>query len=112
MFVLFFFFFELPETKRYIKGKSAPHLTPTPVSVAYGGSEVYHEGAFEVLRFDPDSMELVRSAYGEIPEGRTPVGGGWESDGRILYHGLGEVDGVLVPGKTAPVSLAFVSNIA
>lgn len=73
---------------------------------------MYHEGAFEVLRFDPDSMELVRSAYGEIPEGRTPVGGGWESDGRILYHGLGEVDGVLVPGKTAPVSLAFVSNIA
>lgn len=84
--------------------KSAPHLTPTPVSVAYGGSENYHDGAFEVLRYNPDNMELVTAANGEIPEGRTPVGGGWEQDGRMLYHGLGLVENVWVPGKTAEVA--------
>ncbi|KAF9078619.1 hypothetical protein BDP27DRAFT_1206961 [Rhodocollybia butyracea] len=82
--------------------KSAPHISPTPCSVPYGGQEVYHEGAFEVLRFDPETMELVGSSNGEVPWGRNPVGGGWEEDGRMLYHGLAEVNGVRIPGKTAP----------
>ncbi|KAF9078620.1 hypothetical protein BDP27DRAFT_1356444 [Rhodocollybia butyracea] len=80
---------------------SAAH-PPLAVLCSVWGREISHEGPFEVLRYDPQTMELVRSANGEVPWGRTPVGGGWEEDGRTLYHGLAHVEGVRVPGKTAP----------
>jgi len=45
-------------------------------------------------------MEWVPTQNGEIPPGRRPVEGGYESNGEKLYHALGNIDGVDVPGKT------------
>ena len=45
-------------------------------------------------------MEWVQTKNGEIPPGRRPVEGGYESGGEKLYHALGNIDGVDVPGKT------------
>lgn len=45
-------------------------------------------------------MELVPTSYGNIPHGRRPVEGGYEDHGGRLYHAVGLVHGVKVPGKT------------
>jgi hypothetical protein len=45
-------------------------------------------------------MEWVPTRDGEIPPGRRPVEGGYEANGKKLYHALGDIDGVDVPGKT------------
>lgn len=82
--------------------KVAPRL-PCPCSVAYGGTEVSHNGRFDLLPFDPSTMELVRTSDGHIPQGRRPVEGGYEEGGNALYHGIAVriKDGkeVRVPGK-------------
>jgi len=79
--------------------KIGPHLQPF-VSVAYGGVEYAHHGRFDLLPFVPQTMEWVRSSFGQIPPGRRPIEGGYEEDGAKLYHGLALVNGVRVPGKT------------
>jgi len=45
-------------------------------------------------------MEWVRTSGGRIPSGRRPVEGGYEESGEKLYHAVGLVKGVKVPGKT------------
>ncbi|KAG5644380.1 hypothetical protein DXG03_008608 [Asterophora parasitica] len=80
--------------------KIGQHLQPF-VSVAFGGGEYGPEGRYDLLPFNPDTMEWVATSYGQIPEGRRPIEGGYEDHGAKLYHGLAEVDGVKVPGKTA-----------
>ncbi|KAL1724254.1 hypothetical protein EV715DRAFT_244731 [Schizophyllum commune] len=44
-------------------------------------------------------MEWVPARDGKLPEGRRVVEGGYESSGAKLYHALGVVNGVKVPGK-------------
>jgi len=78
--------------------KIGPHLEP-PCQVAYGGGELGHWGRYDLLPFDPNTMEWVHTEYGRIPYGRRPVEGGYE-DGGKLYHALAPVNGVQVPGKT------------
>lgn len=88
-------------------GKIAPHLAENILlygcrgiaHVVYGTEEIIHTGRFDVLPFDPQSMELVRTQEGHLPPGRRPVQGGYEENGALLYHALAEVDGVKVPGK-------------
>lgn len=46
------------------------------------------------------NMEWVPTSEGKIPKGRRPIEGGYESNGVKLYHALGVIDGVNVPGKT------------
>ncbi|KAK0215955.1 hypothetical protein EDD85DRAFT_962501 [Armillaria nabsnona] len=60
------------------------------------------QGAFDLLPFNPDTMELVRTSEGHVPDGRRPIKGGYEEDGASLYHGLVECKGYRVPGKTSP----------
>ncbi|KAG2157879.1 uncharacterized protein EDB93DRAFT_731523 [Suillus bovinus] len=79
--------------------KIAPHL-PIPCHVPYGSTEVEHEGRYDLLPFDPATMEWVRTSHGRIPYGRDPVDGGYEETGQHLYHAMGRVNGTLVPGKT------------
>ncbi|OAX40644.1 hypothetical protein K503DRAFT_737060 [Rhizopogon vinicolor AM-OR11-026] len=79
--------------------KIAPHLSP-PCHVPYGGSEVAHNGRYDLLPFDPDTMEWVLTSFGRIPPMRDPVQGGYEENGAKLYHALARVQGTLVPGKT------------
>ncbi|KAF8896366.1 hypothetical protein BD779DRAFT_1668169 [Infundibulicybe gibba] len=45
-------------------------------------------------------MEFVPTSHGVIPPGRRPIEGGYEETGAKLYHGVGTVNGVKVPGKT------------
>ena len=79
--------------------KIGPHLRPFP-SVPYGGEEYKHQGRFDLLPFRKDLMEWVRTSGGRIPSGRRPVEGGYEETGEKLYHAVGLVKGVKVPGKT------------
>ncbi|KAK7033122.1 DUF3421 domain-containing protein [Favolaschia claudopus] len=81
--------------------KIGPHLYPSPCMVPYGGSEMAHQGRYDLLLFDPLTMEWVTTSEGRIPEGRTPIEGGYEETIREkLYHACARVNGILVPGKT------------
>jgi len=79
--------------------KIGPHLNPF-ASVPYGGGEYAHQGRFDLLPFRNDQMEWVRTSGGMIPPGRRPIEGGYEEDGNKLYHAVGVVSGVKIPGKT------------
>ncbi|PFH52958.1 hypothetical protein AMATHDRAFT_138897 [Amanita thiersii Skay4041] len=74
---------------------------PSHAVVAYGGQEHPHNGRYDLLPFVPEQMEFVRTSYGQIPPGRRPIEGGYEETGHKLYHAVGTVNGVRVPGKTA-----------
>ncbi|KAF8910636.1 hypothetical protein CPB84DRAFT_1672534, partial [Gymnopilus junonius] len=78
--------------------KIGPHLQSF-VSVPYGGGEHVHNGRYDLLPFRPDLMEWVPTSHGRIPPGRRPVEGGYEEDGSRLFHAVGLVNGVKVPGK-------------
>ncbi len=80
--------------------KIRPH-PPVICSVPFGGREIAHEGRYDLLPFDPDTMEFVRTSYGSIPDGRRPVEGGYEEDGTPLYHGVAMFNGIRIPGKTS-----------
>ncbi|KAI4520695.1 hypothetical protein K525DRAFT_248388 [Schizophyllum commune Loenen D] len=69
-------------------------------SVPYGGTELLHTGRYELLPFLPMQMEWVKTSNGRVPEGKKAVDGGYESSGHKLYHALGMINGVRVPGKT------------
>jgi len=79
--------------------KIGPHLNPHAL-VPYGGGEHAHHGRYDLLPYDPHQMEFVRTAHGQIPVGRRPIEGGYEDNGAKLYHAIGVVNGVRVPGKT------------
>jgi len=79
--------------------KIGPHLSPF-ASLPYGGVEHGHHGRFDLLPFVPQTMEFVHTSYGRIPPGRRPIEGGYEENGGKLYHAIGQVNGVRVPGKT------------
>jgi len=79
--------------------KIAPRLSP-PCRVPYGGGEHEHHGRYDLLPFQPQLMEWVSTSYGQIPQGRRPIEGGYEDHGAKLYHALASVSGIMVPGKT------------
>lgn len=80
--------------------KIVPKLQNQPCRVAYAGSEVVHEGRYDLLPFVPALMEFVPASNGHVPHGRKPVKGGFEQNGIELYHAVAAIDGVKVPGKT------------
>ncbi len=77
---------------------------PAPCSVVVDDAVISHEGRYDLLQFNPDTMELVRASEGRIPAGRRPVKGGYEEDGMPLYHGIAIYpnDRHRIPGKTSP----------
>lgn len=79
--------------------KIGPHLSPA-AHVPYGGAEYLHHGRYDLLPFVPQQMEWVRTSHGRIPNGRRAIEGGYEEHGGKLYHALGTVAGLKVPGKT------------
>ncbi|KAI0303833.1 hypothetical protein B0F90DRAFT_1709420 [Multifurca ochricompacta] len=79
--------------------KIAPNLR-SPCCVPYGGGEFAHQGRYDLLPFVPEQMEFVQTSHGHIPPGRRPVKGGFENTGAELYHGVADINGVKVPGKT------------
>ncbi|KAI6025201.1 hypothetical protein BKA83DRAFT_4471958 [Pisolithus microcarpus] len=79
--------------------KIAPQLIPA-CRVPYGGVELEHHGRYDLLPFNPEMMVWVSTSHGQIPHGVNPVKGGYEENGAPLYHAIGVVDGVRVPGKT------------
>ena len=74
-----------------------PSLNP-PCRVLSGGGELEHHGRYDLLPITQD-MEWVPTKHGEMPPGRRPVEAGYESSGEKLYHALGLVESVYVPGK-------------
>jgi Protein of unknown function (DUF3421) len=80
--------------------KIVPKIQNHPCRVSYGGTELAHEGRYDLLPFVPALMEFVPTSNGHVPHGRTPVKGGFEQNGTELYHAVAVIDGVKVPGKT------------
>ncbi|KAF8920299.1 hypothetical protein CPB85DRAFT_1274436 [Mucidula mucida] len=78
--------------------KVVPRLA-NPCSVAFGGREMSHNGRYDLLPFDPATMELVPASKGQVPVGRRLVEGGYEENGNALFHGVASVRGTRVPGK-------------
>ena len=78
--------------------KITPSLYP-PCRVTHGGGEVEYHARFDLLPITQD-MEWVPTRNGQVPPGRRPIEGGYEVNGGKLYHALGLVQGVHVPGKT------------
>ena len=56
---------------------------------------------FSVLPFDGTNMELVPTSRGAIPQGRRPVEGNYDEQGRKLYHAMLYVVGRQFPGMCA-----------
>lgn len=73
----------------------------TPVRLAYRGKEIVHNGVYEVLKVDEDTMEWVDARNGRLPRGRAPVEGGYDREGRRLYYAVTTINGFRVPGETA-----------
>ena len=71
-----------------------------PCRVPFGGSEIRHNGRFDLLPFDPETMEWVPASLGRTPTDRRPVRGGYEQNGARLYHAIATVKSTRVPGKT------------
>ena len=74
-----------------------PSLNP-PCRVLFSGGETEHHGRYDLLPVS-QHMEWVPTKNGQIPPGRCPIEGGYESNGDKLYHALGFFQGVYVPGK-------------
>lgn len=93
--------------------KICPRLDP-PCRVPYGGSEVEHQGRYDLLPFDKETMVWVPTSLGRIPAHRRPVQGGYEENGARLYHAMATVRDVRVPGKTGEhlVSVVFLYMLA
>ncbi|EGN99170.1 hypothetical protein SERLA73DRAFT_90421 [Serpula lacrymans var. lacrymans S7.3] len=89
----------LPNLSSVHPCKVCPCLSP-PCRVPYGGTEVEHQGRYDLLPYDEILMEWVPTSLGRIPHGRRPVEGGYEENGAKLYHALAWVQGVRTPGKT------------
>ncbi|KZV73088.1 hypothetical protein PENSPDRAFT_575012 [Peniophora sp. CONT] len=73
----------------------------TPVRLAYRGKEIVHNGVYEVLKVDEDTMEWVDAKNGRSPRGRAPVEGGYDREGRRLYYAVTTIRGCKVPGETS-----------
>lgn len=75
------------------------HIDQQPCKFAHEGTTVMTcSGPYCILPYLHDRMILVGAANGEVPAGRTPVEGGRDKDGRLLYHAVGCVaDGPLWP---------------
>jgi len=80
--------------------KVVPKLT-TPCLVPYAGSELAHNGRYDLLLFNPAMMEWVKTTSGQVPHGRRPIEGGYEDHGGKLYHAMAWLNGLRVPGKCA-----------
>jgi len=80
--------------------KVTPNIMARPCHVSYGGVEIVHDGLYDLLPFVPEHMEFVPASGGRIPPGRRPVKGGFEHDGKELYHAVAIIKGIKVPGKT------------
>lgn len=79
----------------------------TPVRLAYRGKEIVHNGVYEVLVVDEDTMEWVGARNGKLPRGRAPVEGGYDREGRRLYYAVTTIQGFRVPGETSEHDVRF-----
>ena len=79
-----------------------PSLNP-PCRVLFGGGEIEHHGRYDLLLVTQD-MECVPTENGEIPPGRRPVEGGYESNGNKLYHALVSFGEYSSPGRLVCIS--------
>jgi hypothetical protein len=84
--------------------KIAPRLS-SKNSVTWDGREIWVD-EFEILPFDPRRMGWVKTSDGKIPDGKTPVEGGYNGlSQEILFHAYGIVDfgdgQITCPGKTS-----------
>ncbi|THH03010.1 hypothetical protein EW145_g6607 [Phellinidium pouzarii] len=72
-------------------------------SVPYAFKEIVigESEPYSILPFMEDLMELVRTRGGLTPPGRRPVVGGADNSSEELYHAVGYVNGIRVPGKAA-----------
>ncbi|PBK98341.1 hypothetical protein ARMGADRAFT_1130358 [Armillaria gallica] len=78
--------------------KIEPHLA-VPCSVPFSGRNIAHMGHYDLLPFNPNTMEFVLMSQGCFPAGRKLVKGGYDQDGTPLYHGVAMLNGIRIPGS-------------
>ncbi|PBK87742.1 hypothetical protein ARMGADRAFT_860439, partial [Armillaria gallica] len=81
--------------------KIGPHL-PVPCLVPSRGCEIAYMGCYDLLPFNPNTMEFVCTSQGHFPAGRKLVKGGHNQDGTPLYHGVAILNGIRIPGSINP----------
>jgi hypothetical protein len=81
--------------------KVTPRIRPDH-HIAWNGKETWGH-LFELLPFDSQRMEWIETSGGEIPEGRSPVRGGYDADDTPLFHACGMIPNhsITCPGKTS-----------
>ncbi len=77
--------------------KIGPH-SPVPCSVPFCGWEIVHMRCYNLLPFNPNTMDFVLTSQGHFPAGRKLVKGGHDQDGTPLYHGVAMLNGIRIPG--------------
>lgn len=70
-----------------------------PVRWGFAGQEVLWDRDYYLVPFDGARMEWVSANHSVTPAGRRLVDGGRDVAGDPLYHAVGNVHGVRVPGK-------------
>ncbi len=78
--------------------KIEPHLA-VPCSVPFSGRKIAHMECYDLLPFNPNTMEFVLMSQGHFPAGRKLVKGGYNQDGTPLYHGVATLNGIKIPGS-------------
>ncbi len=56
--------------------------------VVAGHTAILHNEYFDLLSYDASVYELVEAQSGVVPPGKRPVNGGYDQQGRALYHGI------------------------
>ncbi|KAK0435972.1 hypothetical protein EV421DRAFT_1908255 [Armillaria borealis] len=87
--------------------KIQPHLY-FPCRIPFRGQEIIHKGCYDLLPFNPNTMEFIQTSGGYIPHGRRPVKGGHDQGGSPLYHIVVEVNGMRIP---ASISCSYITSL-
>ncbi|PBK68342.1 hypothetical protein ARMSODRAFT_860347, partial [Armillaria solidipes] len=76
-----------------------PHHPVGPcISYPFHGHEIGHTERYDLLPFNPNTMEFVPMSLIGFPAGRKLVKGGYEQDGSLLYHKVAMLNGIRIPG--------------
>ncbi|KAK4700823.1 hypothetical protein P7C70_g5416, partial [Phenoliferia sp. Uapishka_3] len=94
------------------EGKGNPTLCQVAAHTLFTSPEQCYQvpsgGKYDFMTYFDDDMEWIPATHGYTPDGHQPIVGGYEKDGKLLYHALGQVDsaqeyeGGWLLGVTAP----------
>ncbi len=73
--------------------------SPVPCSFPFCSHEIMHTRCYDLLPFNPNTMEFVLMSQGHFPARRKLVKGGHDQDGTLLYHSVATLNGIRISGS-------------